>query len=93
MNKYRVTHHVEAKQWFERGDHDNVEKLDVSLLSNSPCIDCDFKLKDHGKIKPKNDVRFSYYVVCPGDYIVTGINGEYFSVKPDVFHERYERID
>jgi len=25
-----------------------------------------------------------------GDYIVRGVNGEYYPVKPDIFHQTYE---
>ena len=28
-----------------------------------------------------------------GDYIVTGIKGEKYPVKPDIFHELYEKVE
>lgn len=28
----------------------------------------------------------------PGDYIVTGVQGETYPVKPDIFHETYEEV-
>ena len=28
----------------------------------------------------------------PGDYIITGINGEQYPCKPDVFHKTYEPV-
>lgn len=27
-----------------------------------------------------------------GDYIVKGVQGEYYPVKPDIFHETYEKV-
>lgn len=29
----------------------------------------------------------------PGDYIVTGVNGEKYPVKPDIFWKTYEPVD
>lgn len=29
----------------------------------------------------------------PGDWIVTGVNGERYPVKPDIFEKSYERVD
>jgi len=29
----------------------------------------------------------------PGDWIVTGVRGERYPVKPDIFAETYERVD
>lgn len=26
----------------------------------------------------------------PGDYIITGVNGEQYPCKPDIFHKTYE---
>jgi hypothetical protein len=28
----------------------------------------------------------------PGDYIVKGINGEFYPVKPDIFEKSYEPV-
>lgn len=28
-----------------------------------------------------------------GDYIVKGVKGEFYPVKPDIFHETYEEVD
>jgi hypothetical protein len=33
------------------------------------------------------------HVVCPGDYIIKGIKGEYYPCKPDVFEDTYEPVD
>ena len=31
--------------------------------------------------------------VSPGDYIVKGVKGEYYPVKPDIFRETYEGVE
>lgn len=28
-----------------------------------------------------------------GDYIIKGVNGEFYPCKPDVFEKTYERVD
>lgn len=30
---------------------------------------------------------------CVGDYIITGINGEQYPCKPDIFEKTYEKVD
>ena len=32
------------------------------------------------------------HIVCPGDWIVTGVRGETYPVKPDVFAETYDPV-
>lgn len=29
----------------------------------------------------------------PGDYIITGVKGEQYPCKPDIFHATYEALD
>lgn len=29
----------------------------------------------------------------PGDYIITGINGEQYPCKPDIFEKTYDRVN
>lgn len=54
--------------------------------------------------KPNMDVRIpGYYRLCirtlegvmvarKGDYIIRGVNGEYYPCKPDIFEKTYEEI-
>jgi hypothetical protein len=30
--------------------------------------------------------------VCPGDYIITGVKGEHYPCKPDIFEQTYEKV-
>ena len=32
-------------------------------------------------------------VVCPGDWIITGVQGEHYQCKPDIFEATYELAD
>jgi hypothetical protein len=31
--------------------------------------------------------------VSPGDYVIKGVQGEFYPCKPDIFHETYEEVD
>ena len=31
--------------------------------------------------------------VSPGDFIIQGVQGEYYPCKPDIFHQSYEKLE
>lgn len=54
-----------------------------------PCGHCTFPLLDHGWI----DTLEGGHIVCPGDFIITGVKGERYPCKPDIFIRSYEPVD
>ena len=50
------------------------------------CEKCGAQMHDHGWI----DTLEGGHIVCPGDFIITGVKGEYYPCKPDIFHMTYE---
>jgi hypothetical protein len=52
------------------------------------CQKCSAIMHVHGWI----DTPEGGHIVCPGDFIVTGIKGEFYPVKPDIFEATYERV-
>ena len=32
-------------------------------------------------------------VASPGDYVITGVNGEKYPCKPDIFEKTYEPVE
>jgi hypothetical protein len=34
-----------------------------------------------------------WHEVTPGDWIITGVKGEYYPCKPDIFDMTYERVE
>lgn len=52
------------------------------------CDKCGFTMFKHGWI----DTLEGGHIVCPGDYIIKGIQGEYYPCKPDIFEKTYEKI-
>lgn len=53
----------------------------------SHCPHCHKTLHEHGWI----DTPEVGYTVCPGDWIISDINGRYVPCKPDLFDATYEQ--
>lgn len=67
---------IEAVQWFQEGDHPAVIEPPAG---------------------PK--VGFGWvptleggHIVTPGDWIITGVKGEHYPCKPDIFEATYEPV-
>jgi len=54
----------------------------------SVCAYCGKILHDHGWV----DTLEGGHTVCPGDWIITGIKGERYPCKPDIFEQTYEKV-
>lgn len=50
------------------------------------CKQCGAIMHDHGWI----DTLEGGHIVCPGDFIITGVKGERYPCKPDIFESTYE---
>lgn len=91
---------IEAHQWFKNGDHpeDRVTPGDIKegavvryyrhpvIRGEETCQKCGYQMYRHGWIDTLEDG----HNVCPGDWIIKGIKGEYYPCKPDIFAETYE---
>lgn len=96
---------IEATQWFKNGDHpqDFSERGRGGLTEGkvvryyrtpemdeqTKCNHCDQIMHVHGWI----DTLEGGHIVCPGDWIITGVKGEYYPCKPDIFEATYERVE
>lgn len=69
---------VEATQWFKAGDHPAVRPSRFTQVT-----------KRLGVI----DTLEGEHVVTPGDWIITGIMGEHYPCKPDIFEATYEAAE
>ena len=90
MSKYRKKPVViEATQWLEPNDHQQVHLFPVKDNKTArPCPDCGRGLMIHGIVSTlEGDM-----MVCPGDYIVTGTEGEHYPVKERIFVTIYEAV-
>jgi hypothetical protein len=52
------------------------------------CEHCGQVFQDHGWI----DTFEGGHIVCPGDFIITGVKGEHYPCKPDIFEMTYEAM-
>jgi hypothetical protein len=98
---------IRATIWLRNGDHpddfsdrDNASgamlreglvvryfrRPDVS--GDTPCKHCGMTMHVHGWI----DTLEGGHIVCPGDWIITGVSGEHYPCKPDIFAKTYEQV-
>ncbi len=52
------------------------------------CPKCGFVMENHGWI----DTLEGGHIVCVGDWIITGVQGEHYPCKPDIFKKTYEAV-
>ncbi len=95
---------IEAHRWWHNGDHplDQVDtgsgtegklvrrfrRPEPEYRGDSLCNVCGHRLHCHGWI----DTLEGGHIVCPGDWIITGIQGEHYPCKPDIFAATYESV-
>ena len=59
-----------------------------SIDGKVDCSICGKEMHLHGWI----DTLEGGHIICPGDFIITGIKGEFYPVKSDIFAETYEQV-
>jgi hypothetical protein len=91
---------IDATKWNSHGDHSAVEvygyrRSGAHPMGLSICAKCkgDMHMKlgqhvlhTHGWV----DTLEGGLIVCPGDWIITGVKGEHYPCKPDIFAMTYE---
>jgi hypothetical protein len=97
---------IEASQWFKNGDHpldyagpqadfQKVDRWEGKVVryyrrldddGKRACEKCGTIMVAHGWI----DTLGGGHVVCPGDWIIRGVKGEFYPCKPDIFAATYE---
>jgi hypothetical protein len=58
------------------------------VSGDSPCRECGLRMHEHGWI----DTKEGGHIVCPNDWVITGVKGEFYPCKPDIFAETYEAV-
>jgi hypothetical protein len=74
---------IEAEQWFPGIKIEGIEEFETG----DPIIEIE------GRLKTLENLGDTRGVVIPGDWIITGIKGEKYAVKPDVFEATYEKVE
>lgn len=72
---------IEATQWFKHGDHPFVLLKPLDPMTG-------FVKGYHGWIQTLE----GGHTVTPGDWIITGVQGECYPCKPDIFEMTYEAV-
>jgi len=84
MSKFRKKSVViDAVQWFPGVPVDGVEEFETG----------DAITQIAGKLGTLEHLGDTRGVVMPGDWVITGVRGEKYACKPDIFEATYERAD
>ncbi len=62
---------------------------DPTVLGETPCKHCGQIMHVHGWI----DTLEGGHITCPGDWVITGVKGEHYPCKPDIFEATYEPVE
>lgn len=78
---------VEAEQFWPDKEFwpESVEKDIFSHEGGCTCKECGNHFDLHATIKTLE----GKYIVCPGDWIITGVK---YPCKPDIFEQTYEKV-
>ena len=83
---------IEATQWHKNGDHPNVSKCDPvifqQLLPGAAVTKAAWGWDACGVCGTLE----GRHIVEPGDWIITGIKGEHYPCKPEIFEMTYEAV-
>lgn len=60
-----------------------------NLDGQKVCKHCRDIMHNHGWV----DTLEGGHIVCPGDWIITGVKGEHYPCKLDIFEQTYERVE
>lgn len=78
---------IEATQWFKNGDHPVVEEIHGA--GDRICEACGHPSNAHGWC-PTLEGQLG---VCVGDWIITGIKGEFYPIKDEIFRATYDSVE
>jgi rubredoxin len=85
---------IQAAQWQEHGDLTQVARFDDESVSNFcdvednwTCGACGGRPEIHGWVRTLE----GGHIACPNDWIIRGVEGEYYPCKPAIFEKTYQR--
>ena len=91
MAKYRKKPvEVEAEQF--KGDKEAIRRLGLIphyRFDRTTCTICGEEMGFHATV----DTLEGEMLACPGDWIITGVEGEKCPVKPGIFAKTYEPVE
>ncbi len=82
---------IDAEEWRKDGDHPAVQPYIHQKSSDAngdrSCEHCGVALVEHGWIETLE----GGHIVCPGDFVITGVEGERYPCKPGIFAKTYDQ--
>jgi hypothetical protein len=75
-----------AEPWYKMGDVPEAPIIKCS--EKGKCRYCRLALNLHGYCLTKE----TQTLICPGDWIIKGINGIHFPMKAEEFHKNFEKV-
>ncbi len=90
---------VKAERWkshFHSRDNGSILNNVLTMAAvpeitpgDGPCQNCGTARVTHGWVKTLE----GGHIVCPGDWIIQGVKGEFYPCKPDIFEATYDPVD
>lgn len=81
---------IEATQWFPPGDERHVPIQGVDSMHPDAARKAGLNPDEYCHSVKTLEGRMS---VKPGDWIITGVKGEKYPCKPDIFEATYETVE
>ena len=86
---------IEAVQWLGFVNEELSKELGITRSKipekywHDKCGECLLDMFCHGHISTLE----GRHIVCPNDWIITGIKGEKYPCKPDIFKATYDPVE
>lgn len=79
---------VEAWQWFKHGDVPEIETHPIECDTVWKCPVCGYLDHEHNNCPTSEGWR----IVCPGDWIVKGVKGDFYPYNSELFNLLYDKF-
>lgn len=79
---------IDAWKWEKNGDVPEANTQPIDTDDNWKCSGCGRPANEHNNCPTLE----GWHIVCPGDWIIKGIKGEFYPCKPDIFEATYEQV-
>jgi len=94
MHKYRKKPVVVEAELYQPGMEDGYKVYEKDYPEEGCCFVYSRDLQPfHSIVCPAIYTLEGWHEISPGDYIITGIKGERYPCKPDIFEQTYEPVE
>ena len=91
MAKWRKKPVIVDAEVYKPGMEDGFDRCESVTCGEFRWFDKECSTCGHGK--PYINTLEGKCYISPGDYIITGVKGERYPCKPDIFHMTYEKVN